>query len=38
MRFKLKGLDNVKLNQNARLCIESVNVPILYDDTVNFKH
>ena len=31
MRFKLNGLDNIKLSQNARLCIESIYVPILYD-------
>ena len=31
MRFKLNGLDNVKLSQNSRLCIESIHVPILYD-------
>ena len=31
MRFQIKGLDNVKLSQNSRLCIESIHVPILYD-------
>ena len=31
MRFQIKGLDNVKLSENARFCIESINVPILYD-------
>ena len=37
MRFKLNGLDNVKLSQNSRLCIESINVPILYDGNQNPK-
>ena len=32
MRFKIKGLDNVKLTEHARFCIESINVPILYDN------
>ena len=32
MRFQIKGLDNVKLSENARFCIESINVPVLYDD------
>ena len=31
MRFKIKGLDNIKLSENARFCIESINIPILYD-------
>ena len=31
MRFQIKGLDNVKLSSNARFCIESINVPFLYD-------
>ena len=31
MRFQIKGLDNVKLSDNARFCMESINVPILYD-------
>jgi len=31
MRFQIKGLDNVKLSENARFCIESINVPIIYD-------
>jgi hypothetical protein len=31
MRFQIKGLDNVKLSNNARFCIESINVPFLYD-------
>jgi hypothetical protein len=31
MRFKIQGLDNVKLSDNARFCMESINVPILYD-------
>ena len=31
MRFQIKGLDNVKLSDNARLCIESLKVPFLYD-------
>ena len=29
MRFQIKGLDNVKLSEHARFCIESINVPIL---------
>jgi hypothetical protein len=32
MRFQIKGLDNVKLSENARFCLESINVPILYDN------
>jgi hypothetical protein len=32
MRFQIKGLDNVKLSENARFCMESINVPILYDN------
>ena len=31
MRFQIKGLDNVKLSEHARFCIESINVPFLYD-------
>ena len=31
MRFQIKGLDNVKLSENARFCLESVNLPVLYD-------
>ena len=31
LRFQIKGLDNVKLSENARLCMESINVPVLYD-------
>ena len=31
MRFQIKGLDNVKLSNNARFCIESINIPIIYD-------
>ena len=37
MRFQIKGLDNVKLSENARLCLESINVPILIDGAVNSK-
>jgi len=32
MRFQIQGLDNVKLSEHARFCIESINVPILYDN------
>ena len=32
MRFQIKGLDNVKLGEHARFCMESINVPILYDN------
>ena len=32
MRFQIKGLDNVKLSEHARFCMESINVPILYDN------
>ncbi len=28
MRFQIEGLDNVKLSDNARFCLESINVPI----------
>ena len=31
MRFQIKGLDNVKLSEHARFCMESINVPFLYD-------
>ena len=31
MRFQIKGLDDVKLSEHARFCIESINVPFLYD-------
>ena len=31
MRFQIKGLDNVKLSENARFCLESINIPVLYD-------
>jgi hypothetical protein len=31
MRFQIKGLDNVKLSEHARFCIESINIPIIYD-------
>jgi hypothetical protein len=31
MRFQIKGLDNVKLSEHARFCIESLKVPFLYD-------
>jgi hypothetical protein len=37
MRFKIQGLDNVKLSQYARFCIESINVPILYDQNDEIK-
>ena len=37
MKFQIKGLDNVKLSQNARFCIESINVPILYDQNDDIK-
>ena len=32
LRFQIKGLDNVKLSENARFCMESISVPILYDN------
>ena len=31
MRFQIKGLDNLKLSEHARFCIESIKVPFLYD-------
>ncbi len=31
MRFQNKGLDNVKLSEHARFCVESLKVPFLYD-------
>ena len=31
MRFQIKGLDNVKLSEHARFCLESLKVPFLYD-------
>ena len=35
MRFQIKGLDNVKLSEHARFCIESLKVPFLYDSSNN---
>jgi hypothetical protein len=35
LRFQIKGLDNVKLSENARLCMESISVPLLYDGNNN---
>ena len=35
LRFQIKGLDNVKLSENARFCMESISVPILYDGNNN---
>jgi hypothetical protein len=35
LRFQIKGLDNVKLSENARLCMESIKVPLLYDGNNN---
>ena len=37
MRFQIKGLDNVKLSEYARFCIESINIPVLYDGYDNVK-
>jgi len=37
MRFQIKGLDNIKLSENARFCLESINVPILYDNVYERK-
>jgi len=37
MRFQIQGLDNVKLSEHARFCIESINVPILYDNVYERK-
>ncbi len=31
MRFQTQGLDNVKLSELARFCIESFKAPFLYD-------
>ena len=38
MRFQIKGLDNVKLSDNSRFCMESINVPILYDNVFEKNH
>ena len=35
MRFKIQGLDNVKLSEHARFCIESLKCPFLYDGNNN---
>ena len=35
MRFQIKGLDNVRLSEHARFCIESLKVPFLYDSSNN---
>jgi hypothetical protein len=37
MRFQIKGLDNVKLSEHARFCLESLNVPLLYDTNNDVK-
>jgi hypothetical protein len=37
MRFQIKGLDNVKLSEHARFCLESLNVPHLYDTNDDVK-
>ena len=37
MRLQIKGLDNVKLSEHARFCIESINIPVLYDQADNVK-
>ena len=37
MRFQIKGLDNVKLSENARFCLESINIPVLYDGNYDRK-
>ena len=37
LRFQIKGLDNVKLSENARFCMESISVPILYDGNNELK-
>ena len=37
LRFQIKGLDNVKLSENARFCMESISVPVLYDGNNEFK-
>ncbi len=31
MRFKIQELDNVKLSEHARFCLESLKLPFLYD-------
>ena len=37
MRFQIKGLDNIKLSENARFCLESINIPIIYDTNNDVK-
>ena len=37
MRFQIQGLDNVKLSEHARFCMESIYVPILYDNNNDTK-
>jgi hypothetical protein len=37
MRFQIKGLDNIKLSENARFCLESINIPIIYDGNNDIK-
>ena len=37
MRFQIQGLDNVKLSEHARFCMESIYVPILYDNNYDKK-
>ncbi len=37
MRFQIKGLDNVKLSELARFGMESINMPILYDQSDEIK-
>ena len=36
MRFQIKGSDNIKLIENARFGLESINIPILYDINDDF--
>ena len=37
MRFQIKGLDNIKLSENARFCLESINIPVIYDRNNDIK-
>ena len=37
MRFQIKGLDNIKLSENARFCLESINIPMIYDGNNDIK-
>ena len=38
LRFRINNLQDIKLSQNAKLILESVNIPAILDDTNEIKH